>query len=319
MNSKYLAIVNPAAGGGRCGRMATAALEELSRAGLAIDRMDTKSEGDATKIARTAYAAGVRKFIVVGGDGTAYEIVNGLFPEATAAADLNRDDLIPTLGFLPLGTGNSFLRDFTPGAGAEAGLKLARTALLAGRTQPCDVFRLRHREGEIFFTNLLSVGFAADVNMARTRRFKAYGPLGYWLAIFTRLARLERRAFPVRAVEDAANADATAEFDRRRCLFLAFSNSKFTGGTMKIAPLAETADGWIEYVRWGPIGRLGLVANLPGLYSGAHIQHPMAERMGAKRIEFALEEPVDVMVDGEAATLHCEAIDVLPGALRVAV
>jgi diacylglycerol kinase family enzyme len=43
----------------------------------------------------------------------------------------------------------------------------------------------------------------------------------------------------------------------------------------------------------------------------------MAERKGARRIEFNLDAPVDVMVDGEVLTLHCEELDVLPGALNV--
>jgi diacylglycerol kinase (ATP) len=100
-------------------------------------------------------------------------------------------------------------------------------------------------------------------------------------------------------------------------LFLTFNNSKFTGGTMMIAPKAEISSGLIEYVRWGPIGRVGLVRNLPRLYDGTHIQHPMAERKAVKCVEFELDAPVDVMVDGEVLTLHCESLDVLPGALKI--
>jgi diacylglycerol kinase family enzyme len=43
----------------------------------------------------------------------------------------------------------------------------------------------------------------------------------------------------------------------------------------------------------------------------------LAERQGVQRIEFKLDAPVDVMVDGEVLTLHCEELDVLPGALNV--
>jgi diacylglycerol kinase (ATP) len=70
-------------------------------------------------------------------------------------------------------------------------------------------------------------------------------------------------------------------------LFLTFNNSKFTGGTMMIAPQAEIDDGLVEYVRWGPIGRLGLIRNLPGLYDGTHIEHPLAERqaVAARRVQ----------------------------------
>ncbi len=86
---------------------------------------------------------------------------------------------------------------------------------------------------------------------------------------------------------------------------------------MMIAPKAEINDGLVEYVRWGPIGRLGLIRNLPGLYDGTHIEHPLAEHKGAHRVEFNLDAPVDVMVDGEVLTLHCEELNVLPGALTV--
>jgi diacylglycerol kinase (ATP) len=296
----YLAIVNPAAGGGRCGRMVNEALNRIRGAGIAVDIVETAREGHAVELARDAYTRGYRKFIAVGGDGTAYEIVNGLFPEATSNEP-------PLLAFLPLGTGNSFLRDFTTNASARA-----LEALIEGKSRPCDVFRLQHKSGEYYFLNLLSVGFAADVAMIRHRRFRRYGELGYLFALFVTLARLNRRAFPL-------SVDGGQEVDNRRSLFLTFNNSKFTGGKMMIAPKAETADGLIEYVRWGPIGRLGLIWNLPGLYTGTHIHHRLAERAGVKRVNFSLEAPVDVMIDGEVATLHCEAIDVLPHAIRVVI
>lgn len=294
----YLAIVNPAAGGGRSRRILAPALERLRAAGVAIDVAETQCSGDATRIAGEAYNRGQTKFIAVGGDGTSYEVVNGIFPAASAGER-------PTIGFLPLGTGNSFLRDFS-----ERGVEHAIESLIAGRTQACDVLRLRHRAGAIHYINLLSMGFAADVATLRARRFSRYGELGYVISIFLGLVRLRRRPFPVRV-------DGETGFDRRRCLFLTFNNSKFTGGTMMIAPNAEVNSGLIEYVRWGAIGRLGLIRNLPRLYDGTHIEHPLAERKAVKRVQFELDEPVDVMVDGEVLTLHCEELDVLPGALRV--
>jgi YegS/Rv2252/BmrU family lipid kinase len=297
LGEHYLAIVNPAAGGGRSRKLLGPALERLKAGGLDVQLAETRAAADATEIARAAYARGVRNFIAVGGDGTSYEIVNGLFPQALGDR--------PTLGFLPLGTGNSFLRDFS-----DRGVEYAIESLLAHRRRASDVMRLRHRAGTIHYINLLSMGFSADVATLRARRFSGWGELGYQAAIFLTLARFNRRPFPVR-VETAES------FDNRRCLFLTFNNSKFTGGTMMIAPKAEIDDGLVEYVRWGPIGRLGLIRNLPGLYDGTHIEHPLAERHAARRIEFKLDSPVDVMVDGEVLTLHCEELDVLPAALNV--
>ena len=106
MKETFFAVVNPVAGGGRCGRLSGAALERVRDAGIGLEVVRTNRPGEATDLARDAYARGFRNFLVVGGDGTAYEILNGIFPQALA-------DGRPALGFLPLGTGNSFLRDFT--------------------------------------------------------------------------------------------------------------------------------------------------------------------------------------------------------------
>jgi diacylglycerol kinase family enzyme len=82
VNEPFLAIINPAAGGGRCGERVGAALDRLRAAGIALETAKTGASGEATRIARDAYLNGYRKFLAVGGDGTAYEIVNGLFPDS---------------------------------------------------------------------------------------------------------------------------------------------------------------------------------------------------------------------------------------------
>ncbi len=295
---RWLAIVNPAAGDGRCGREAARALERLRAAGMEVDAHESGAPGNASLVVREAFRRGTRRFIAVGGDGTAFEIVNGLFPGAETGEQ-------PSLGFLPLGTGNSFLRDFTP-RGSEAAL----AALIEGRERRCDVIRLRHRAGMLHYLNLLSLGFAADVAAVRHRRFRRWGELGYLAGVFVCLARLRPQTFPLRV-------DGAAAADRRACLFLSFNNSKFTGGKMMIAPDADPTDGLLEFVRWGPIGRLGLLRNLPGLYDGSHIRHPLASRQSARRIDFELDRAVNVMIDGEVLKLECESLEVLPGALAV--
>jgi diacylglycerol kinase (ATP) len=298
VNGGYFTIVNPAAGGGRCGKLAPPALAKLRSAGLTLEVRETRVPGEATVLAYNAYADGYRNFIAVGGDGTAFEIVNGLFPAALKEGRA-------ALGFLPLGTGNSFLRDFT-----DRGASYAVDAILAHRRRSCDVIRLNHAAGSLFYINTLNMGFAADVATLTNRRLKFMGELGYLVGVLVSLARLRRRPFPLRV-----NGDR----DQRRCLFVAFSNSKYTGGKMMIAPHAVIDSGEIEYVHWGPIGRLALVRNLPKLFDGSHMKHPLASRRAAARIEFELQQPVDVVVDGEVLTLEMESLEVLPGALDVMV
>jgi YegS/Rv2252/BmrU family lipid kinase len=295
---RFFAIVNPAAGGGKSAKLAGPALARLREKGLHIDVIASTCPGHAVQLAREAYTQGYRKFLAVGGDGTAHEILNGVF-----ACNPSTERI--ALGFLPLGTGNSFLRDFTE-QGAEASLD----ALLANRTRPVDLIRLRHASGEIYSFNILSVGFTADVGALSNRVFKPLGHLGYLFGVLVRVVQLKRRAFVLRC-------DDEQEWDTRRSLFLTFNNSKFTGGTMLIAPDADPSDGLIEFVRWGPIGRLGLLRMLPKLYDGTHIRHPLASRKAVKHVEFQIPVPVDVLIDGEIFSLECQSLNILPSAVDI--
>jgi diacylglycerol kinase (ATP) len=294
----FFAIVNPAAGGGRSAKLAGPALADLREKGLRIDIFASTGPGQAIELAREAYEQGYRRFIAVGGDGTAHEILNGVYERARGKERI-------ALGFLPLGTGNSFLRDFTKD-GASASLQ----ALTEGRTRPVDLLHLTHTKGEIYSFNLLSLGFTADVGALTNRYFKPFGYLGYLLGVFVRVVQLRRRAFRLRCDDDK-------DWDERRCLFLSFNNSKFTGGTMLIAPQANPTDGFIEFVRWGPIGRIGLLRMLPKLYDGTHIEHPLASRRAVRRVEFGTQAPVDVLIDGEIAALKCVSLDIIPAAVDI--
>jgi diacylglycerol kinase (ATP) len=294
----YLAIVNPAAGGGRCGRAFPEALARLQEAGIEVDVVTTKAAGEAIDVARNAWKDGRRQFIAAGGDGTSYEVVNGLFPAAAEGDDM------PELGFLPMGTGNSFLRDFS-----EAGAEHAIQALIDQRTRVCDVIRLEHTRGVLHFINILSIGFVADVNGLRARRFSSWGEAGYVFAVVTEVAGLTSRAFPMKCDGGV--------FDREPMVFASFNNSRFTGGKMMMAPEADTADGLIDFIRVAPLSRLNLLRTFPKIFKGTHVRNPAVTTSKVRSVEFEVADEIDIMIDGEADRVIPTRLDVLPGALRV--
>jgi YegS/Rv2252/BmrU family lipid kinase len=301
MTDPWLAIVNPAAGGGRCGKQARAAIERLREGGVGVDVAETTRAGEASDLARDAWGNGRRRFIAVGGDGTGYEIVNGLFPAAAGAGGPR-----PTLGFLPLGTGNSFLRDFT-----EQGAEHSIESLLAGRSRACDVLRLRCSERVLHSINLISVGFVAEVNGLRARRFKRWGEAGYVAAVVTAVVGLQATPVPMRV--------DGGELDDAPLCFASFNNSRFTGGKMMMAPDADTADGLIELVRVGPMGRIELLRTFPKIFKGTHVRHPAVTTAKPRSIDFSVDREIDLMIDGEAERATPQRLDVLAGAIDVAV
>lgn len=295
--TSVLAIVNPAAGGGRCGKRAPEAIEVLRASGVTVEVKETRAAGEASAIAAEAYAKGQREFVAVGGDGTVHEVVNGIFPQALTEGRAR-------LGFLPLGTGNSFLRDFS-----KQGAAHARHALLTGMSRGADVMRVRHATGELFSLNLVSIGFVADVCVMANRVFKPLGPAGYGLGVVGQLLGLKSHSFPFR-VDGGESWNQPASF-------VSFNNSKFTGGSMMMAPAADVLDGKLDVTFVGALSRPDLLRTFPKIFSGTHVHHPAVRCAQGAHVDFEFTQPVDVMVDGEVITLSLRSMDVLPNALDV--
>lgn len=296
---RYLAIVNPVAGFGRCGKLAPAAISRLRTAGLDIEVVETRAPVEATHIASQAYANGRRHFIAVGGDGTAFEIVDGVFPQA-AEGDRVR------LGFLPMGTGNSFLRDFS-----DQGAEYAIESLIRGAVRSCDVVRLTYDTGMLHFINVMTIGFGADVGALTNRYFKPIGPAGYGVSVFVNIVNLKSRVYPFRF--------DSGEIWRRSTVLTSFCNSRCTGGGMKMAPFADTADGLIDVISIEKMGRLALLGRFPKIFDGTHIHIPEVKCARARQIDFDIPDAIDLLIDGEALRHVPKQLTVLPGVLEVGV
>jgi YegS/Rv2252/BmrU family lipid kinase len=290
-------IINPAAGGGRCGRTVDHSLERLRAGGLVLDVHRTRAPGHATDLAREGTRQGFERFVSIGGDGTTFEVVNGLLPIEEHAGP-------PTLGMIPLGTGNSFLRDFD-----ILGTTAAIHAVIQGDVRRCDVIRAEHETGTIHYINLLSVAFSARAGALTNEKFKRFGAAGYILAVLTCIVGLDHPEY-------AYTLDA-GELRRHRVALLSFSNSKFTGGTMMMAPRADVTDGLMDVITVGELSRLRMVATFPKIFQGTHVHERDISQTRARTVTFVEPREENVMVDGEVLRLTLRTLEVLPGALRV--
>ena len=295
MKASLCTIVNGTAGGGRAARQAPRALTALERRGLSLDVVYTNGPKHAIELARRAAREGRRRFLSVGGDGTASEVVNGLI-----AAGVSRDC---QLGMLPLGTGNSFLRDF----GIE-GADAAADAIVRGQTRPIDVLRLTHADGEIHFINTVGTGFVARAGELTNARFKPLGAAGYVAAVLIRIVglRYERTALAY-----------DGEVDDAETVLTSFSNSQFTGGKMRMAPDADVSDGLLDVIRAGRLSRRELASAFPKIYQGTHTSLEKVWTRQAGRVDFVNPSHQAILVDGDLFHLTPHSIDVLPGALHL--
>jgi diacylglycerol kinase (ATP) len=287
--SKITAILNPAAGGGG----GAARAEEALRALPGVRLVRTSGPGDGQRLAREAVAAGAEVVVACGGDGTVFEVANGLMPEARAA-----------LAVLPVGTGNSFVRDL-----GLADLDAAVGALKDQRRRKIDVLKVEHTGGVLYSVNLVSYGFSAVAGELTNRRFKPMGSAGYVSAVLASLVRLKHHVVP--------NALDGGAFDSRPMTLLSFCNSRYTGGAMMMAPPALVDDGLVDVVRIGPMNRRRFIACFPKIFRGTHPEMPEVQLTRAHTVSIARIGPLPVMIDGEVQQIETTRIEVLSRALEV--
>jgi len=297
---KTLLVVNPVAGHGR-GERCFKRLEPALREKLpGLEVRFSEHPGHAFEIGRHAAGEGFDRIVCLGGDGTPFEVLSGLY-------DLGPPAKRPEIGLIPAGTGNSFIRDFGTGTAEEA---LANIA--AGRRRASDLiefeYRVDGRKVRRHSLNIIGVGLIADILQLTNERLKFLGAAGYSLAVLIRLFRGMKNRVEI-------------EMDGRKQTVtdsaLVVSNSKFTGGKMMIAPKADLADGRADLVLFNGVNRREIVSIFGGVFSGKHAAHPKVEMSQASRITVQADPPLRLMADGELLGRTPLELKVLPGELTI--
>ena len=279
---RTLIVVNPAAGHGR-GEKCFRRLESHLLKGIpGLEVRFSEYPGHAVELGRRAAEDEIPRILCLGGDGTAFEVINGLYAERRPARHAE-------IGLIPAGTGNSFLRDF--------GVTSAEQALeniLAGRRHTVDLiefeYQSRGRTERRFSLNILGVGLIADILKLTNERLKIFGSLGYSLAVLLRLAK---------GMDNRIDIEADGRAWSIRDSALVISNSKFTGGKMMIAPPADASDGRADLVVFREVNRREIIDIFRRVFSGTHVKHPKVEISSAAEISIRGTPPLMIMADGE--------------------
>jgi diacylglycerol kinase (ATP) len=291
-----LVIVNPAAGAGRATRSVPWLRERLGprpEAGLEV----TGRPGDAEALAAGAAGDGYDRVIAIGGDGTVQEVVNGLLAHPDP----------PVLGIVPVGRGNDLARSL----GLPVELASAWQVAVGHGTQLLDVARARNGDGtERWFASAGGIGFDAQVAAAMTARggWQA-GPAGYLLTTLVELRRFSNRRIRLAVDGVASHHDV---------LLVAIANGAYYGGGMRIAPDARPDDGLLDVCVVGDVSRITAIRQLPNLYRGTHVRHPLVTMHAGRTVEVDGDGETRIHLDGEPFGSVPLRVALVPGALQVA-
>jgi YegS/Rv2252/BmrU family lipid kinase len=298
-DTPWLAVLNPASGGGRGSRQ-RAHIERLLREARIDYRLEVSEHpGQAIALARDSARGGCRRFICIGGDGTLNEVLNGALEGGAGET---------TLALIPVGRGDDWARTF----GIPRDFGRAVDLIAAGHTVQQDigvaVFDSGGAAVKRHFINVAGVGFDAYV-VQRTRALRL-GPLTYLVGLLQGVLTFRAPRLDVRA----------GAFVRQEKMFLAFAAvGRYCGGGMQVAPGAIVDDGAFDVVTVGDVGKRELIVNLRRLFDGTLPEYDKVKTARATQLQVDAVPPALVEADGELLGQTPVEFSVLPRAIRVVV
>jgi diacylglycerol kinase (ATP) len=293
-------LVNPASANGKTGKRWPETAREAHAAGLRGEAIFSERPGQLAELAREAADGGASLLVVVGGDGTVHEVVNGV---------AGREGV--ELALIPRGTGWDFARTHKiPKRLAEA-LRIARD----GTARPYDLGRATyHADGRAesaWFANIASVGMSGAVAAKANSTTKALGAkTSYLLALGVVFARWKNVHLRVRVDEeerDALMEDTIVAVGR------------YLAGGMMITPDAEPDDGLFDVLLIGDVTKTELLRVMPKIYRGTHLPHPKGEVLRGRTVSIEADEPLPVQLDGEQPGTTPVRFEIVPAAIRLRV
>jgi YegS/Rv2252/BmrU family lipid kinase len=295
-------IVNPAAGGGKAGRLAPAVEVELCRLGLTVRREDTTHLDHARELGLEAARAG-ETVVALSGDGM-----------LGVLADALRSVPGSTLGVLPGGRGNDFARVL----GIPDDAVAACATIAAGVARMVDLglvtagSQADSEAGGVAFVGIASCGFDSDANRIANEAPAWLGGLVYAYGALRALISWRPARFEI-------ELQPQGERHSFHGYTVAAANSKAYGGGMHMAPDALLDDGLLEVVVVERVSKLRFVANLPKVFKGEHVKQPSVRVLRAREITIAADRPFTMYADGDPIGELPLRVSALPAAVRMLV
>ncbi|MBN1158446.1 MAG: diacylglycerol kinase family lipid kinase [Bacteroidales bacterium] len=300
----YLVVVNPNAGK----RKGQKDWKEISscfmKYGFTFEARFTRAVRHAIELTVEAIQEGYRKIIVVGGDGTMNEVVNGIFLQHVCpTTDIE-------LAMITVGTGNDWGRMFGIPSDYVQAIQVIREHKMHLQDAGMIYYFNGTEREKRYFINIAGLGFDAVV-VRRTNLQKERGRNGKMLYMLNLL----------RSLVFYRSTSTEVEIDGLRIKNNTFTISigigKYSGGGMMQTPKALPDDGLFDITVVKQIGKGDLLLNLKKLYNGSILEHPKIEGYKGKRIVIDSDPLIHVEADGESLGHSPIEFQIIPAAVYI--
>ena len=300
----WLVVVNPNAGVGKGEKDWKQISNLLDKQGLKYRAKFTKRRLHAMHLVENQIIKGYRKIIVVGGDGTMNEAVNGIFNQ----------QIIPTtevtLSMIPVGTGNDWVRTFN----IPTDYKKVVQIIKQGNTMLQDAGAVSylndHEVKNRFFINMAGLGFDGLVAQ-KTNYDKDHGRTNPFIYIKNLVSSLfSYKSSQIHVVVDDRIVD-------EKVFSLSIGIGQFNGGGMQQAPNALPDDGLFDVTLIKDMSKWSVITSLRKLYNGTIGQHKRVITMVGKNIRIDSVPPVLLETDGESLGSSPFEFQIIPKSIQV--
>jgi YegS/Rv2252/BmrU family lipid kinase len=231
----------------------------------------TNKKGHAAELTRSLIEDGATDIIVVGGDGTLHEVINGFS---------NFENV--NLGLIPCGTGN----DFATAIKLPKDPIKALDVILDGAPKYTDFMQMPTVRG----MNVIGMGIDVDV-LKRYEKLKKKSKFGYTGCLIKTLFNFDYVSFGAK-LDDG-------ESKNYKSFIACVANGCHFGGGIPICPVADPTDKMLDFVAVREIKRLGIPGAFLKLKAGKILSLKQAEHYTCKKIEVQTDCENVVNVDGE--------------------
>ncbi len=315
----YYIIINPASRSGRGERIWSEQVEPtLQEKRVSYQAYFSKKSGEvrqlAAQITKEHAAEADLKLIILGGDGTVNEALQGI-------ADLSK----VVLGYIPTGSSNDLARDLGISKDPKSALDL-----ILENTAPraMDLGRLTYLDKDLpeesrLFAVSCGIGFDAAVCAeAMSSRIKdtmnriGLGKLTY-LGIALKQLITARKVSCDLTLENSADGTQKS-IHLSRFLFVTCMSHRYEGGGFMFCPPAVDHDGILDLCVVGNISKALVLLALPTAFFGKHYFVKGIDAYTATQMSVTASAPLWVHTDGEVTRKSCGfRVECLPGAVRM--
>ena len=306
----WLVIVNLHAGSKRCERDWPEIKDLLDKSDLKTTIEFTQKAYEAIEIVKSKIEDhGYKNIIVVGGDGTMNEVVNGIFRQKR----FKTTEII--LGLITVGTGNDWGRHY----GIHNEYRKMVETIKNGKTFIQDVGKVNYshidKKEDRYFVNIAGMGFDALV-AKKTNVSKQKGRGGLLVYLFNLLQGL----FQFSHTQLSVVADDKTVFDGN-VFSMSIGICKYNGGGMMQLPFAISDDGLFDVTIIKKTSKLTVIMNIKNLYDGSFVKMDEVETYTGEKFTIKATPPKTLFLetDGESLGHSPLFFEIVPKAIKLIV